>query len=327
MPDNTLLSRLDELRKEDRDLYFYSGDLDQRNVNTFIERVFDGRQRGRTNVSLCLTTYGGNPGQAFRMARMLQNLYGSFRLVVLGPCKSAGTLVAVGAAELAMTHFGELGPLDVQIVKHDEIAAWSSGLDTLGAVARLRSEAFQAFEEHMLAIVRRSRGTVSTKTACDVAAKLVTGLFQPIASRIDPHRLAEVDRMMRIARAYGERLRPSNFKSDDVAACLDTLISDYPTHEFIIDFEQASEIFSKVSQPSEAELLPLELFPRQSMNPGGASAEVCDVVAMLGSSIPEGGQHDPHQEDSHEGAVPSLTVHPEHSRRDTKSEGEPEAPS
>jgi ClpP class serine protease len=40
---------------------------------------------------------------------------------VSGYCKSAGTLIALGANELAFGEHGELGPLDVQIAKRDEV--------------------------------------------------------------------------------------------------------------------------------------------------------------------------------------------------------------
>lgn len=178
---------LKDLEQDDRDLFLFSGEISHQTVSKLIPIVLRAREeRGRGKASLVLTTNGGDAHYAYRLARLFQVLYEgpeNFRVVVLGPCKSAGTLVAVGAGDLAMGLFGELGPLDVQLAKRDEIALQASGLDTLGALATVQANAFDAFETYMVTIINRSRGTVSTKTACDIAATIVSGVFQPIASR------------------------------------------------------------------------------------------------------------------------------------------------
>ena len=230
--DQQVQQAIEALDEDSRDLFLYSGDISQEYVDSIIPILVAAKgSRNRKRASLVLTTDGGDAHQAYRLARLFQDIYeGSrnFRLVVLGRCKSAGTLVAVGAGELAMGPLGELGPLDIQLAKVDEIAVRTSGLDMLGALAVLQSEAFSAFEQYLVKIINRSGRTVSTKTACDVAASIVSGLFRPIASQIDPHRLSEVERMMRIAQAYGERLGTSNLKKgSQPGSALDRLISGY----------------------------------------------------------------------------------------------------
>lgn len=270
---------LEELEDDNRDLFFYSGAITRNSVNKFIPVLLNAKARNRLNASLVLTTPGGNAHHAYRLARLLQDLYDGFRIVVEGPCKSAGTLVAIGAKELAMSPFGELGPLDVQVAKRDEIVAMASGLDTLGALAIVQTEAFNAFESYMVSIVKRSGSSVSTKTACDISAALVSGLFSPIASQIDPHLLSEVDRMMDIAKAYAERLGSPNLRTDDA---LQSLIGDYPTHEFIIDRKEADTIFSVVLHPTEPETAVVSLFGRLVMEPSATGGAVIhDVVEKL----------------------------------------------
>ncbi len=280
---------LKALEQEDRDLLVYSGAISKPNLDRFISVLVEAKSRQRTKISLVLSTYGGDAHCAYRLARLIQDLYGldgGFRLVVLGPCKSAGTLIAVGASELAMSPFGELGPLDVQLAKDDEIAVRTSGLDTLGALAMLQSEAFKAFEHYMVAIVNRSGNTVSTKAAFDVSGTLVAGLFQPVAAKIDPHRMSEVDRMMKIAKEYGERLGGANLK-DDSGESLERLISGYPTHEFIIDTKEAREIFETVLRPSESENAVAELLPDRVLYPTGKT-HVFDVTGILESIVKNG---------------------------------------
>ena len=272
-----------ELESEKRDLILYSGEISDHNFHSLIGIVLRARATdlNNENLSIVLTTYGGDAHYAYRIAKILQGLYGKFRLVVLGPCKSAGTLVAVGANELAMSPLGELGPLDVQLAKRDEIAVTTSGLDTLGALAMLQSKAFDAFERYMVTIVQRSSYTVSTKTACDIAATLVTGLFQPIASQVDPHRLSEVDRRMKIAKEYGSRLSGANLKLVGDGGSLERLIGEYPTHEFIIDSQEATEIFKEVRDPTPSELAVNELFGGVITYPKEGKALIIDVKQHL----------------------------------------------
>src|SRR5262249_16550171 len=156
----------------------------------------------------------GDAHTAYRMGRLLQDVYDELRLLVAGPCKSAGTLLAVAADQLAFGPFGELGPLDVQLAKKDELIFAASGLDTLQALLLTTAHVYTAFENYMLQTVVKSQGAISFRTASDIAARLATGFIQPIAAQLDPQRLGEIDRMMAIATAYGERLQRENLKED-----------------------------------------------------------------------------------------------------------------
>ena len=275
---------LADLGEQDRDLFLYSGSIDQKSVNDFFLAVLTRQEKPRSNISLILTTWGGDPHQAYRMAWLLKRLYSTFRVVVLGPCKSAGTLVAVGANELAFGLLGELGPLDIQLTKPDEIAVTNSGLDTLGALAIMRSQAFNSFEENMVDIINKSRGLVSMKAASDMAAQLVIGLFQPMIQQIDPHRLSEVNRMMRIAKEYGKKLGMPNLK-DDKESQLDRLIEDYPSHGFIIDKDEAGTIFNTVLEASEHETNTAIIYP-YSLTPSDKT-KVIDIGTGLEKLVAE----------------------------------------
>lgn len=283
MDANDAKSAIEELRKDDRDLYFYSGEITSEVITECFYVLLRAKtERKRSKASLVLTTPGGDAHHAYRLARLFQELYGgqgNFRVVVHGPCKSAGTLIAIGASELSMSLFGELGPLDVQISKTDEIGPTSSGLDTLGALQILEKETYRTFEKFMFTLVRSSGFTVSTKTACEISVQLVTGLFSPIASQINPHRLSEVDRMMDIAREYARRLGTPNLKSEGI---LERLIVSYPTHGFIIDRKEASDIFNTVLYPTESEQTVPALFGELVHNPfHQKGAQIHDVVKRL----------------------------------------------
>lgn len=226
----------------------YSGPIHAAEVNRFIS--FALQRTRRQNISLILTTYGGDADAAYRLARFLQSFYQHVRLYIVGPCKSAGTLVTLCADELVFGPFGELGPLDMQIAKKDDLMSMVSGLDTFQALSIIRNYAFDAFEEYMYNIVENSAGAISTQTAGEFSAALVTGLFQPLMSQLDPQRMGEVQRLINIAKAYGERLNRKNLQPD----ALRRLVEEYPSHTFIIDYPEATSLFKHVEQISAEEM-------------------------------------------------------------------------
>ena len=198
-----------------------------------------------------LTTCGGSGDSAYRIARCLQRSYrdGEFILFVDSLCKSAGTLIALGSDQIIMSDGSELGPLDVQVSKHGEVGEYSSGLTASQTFNTLRVATYSLFDEHF----KKLRYTLRfpTKLAAETAARIVTGLFRPIYGQIDPIRLGENERAMMIAKHYGERI--SENTENLVSDTLNRLLVRYPSHEFVIDREEAQTLFSSVREPTEAE--------------------------------------------------------------------------
>lgn len=198
--------------KEDTDLFLFSGPIEPAPVQEFREIVLK-KNPIKGTATLFLATHGGDANWAFRMARTLQAKYkGGYRILIDGPCKSAGTLVAIGAKEIGLGSYGELGPLDVQVIRPDEIFSRNSGLDLSMSLQILSGQAFMSFERYMLDITMKSGGTISTRTAAEIATEIVTGIYSPISGQIDPIRLGEIHRAMAVAAAYGERLASDNLK-------------------------------------------------------------------------------------------------------------------
>ena len=244
---NALVRRYSDQAKSD--VLLYSGPIVYGPACEFVD-LLTRKQTKNETVLFFLTTPGGDPHAAFRMIRALQIKYKKVRLGVVGPCKSAGTLISVGAHELVMSNSGELGPLDVQLSKPDEIIQNSSGLDVIEALASVTDFAFDALEQRLLELVEHSLGNISTKTAADIATSFVVELFKPIMAQIEPNRFGEIQRAIKISVAYGERLGRPNLKS---SGSLDKLVQGYPSHGFVIDAAEAAEIYKKVSRLTDDE--------------------------------------------------------------------------
>ncbi|MCX7237287.1 hypothetical protein [Polynucleobacter sp.] len=240
------------------DIIKYSGPIDLNGYQQ-ISNILKNKQS--PEALLILATSGGDPHAGFRIARALQHEYGQFKILIPRYCKSAGTLIAVGASELFLDDMSELGPLDIQVKKGDEIMGRSSGLDIIQAVNYLQGQAMSAFRTYLVELTRDAG--LSTKVASDIASNLTTGLFEPIFGQIDPTKLAEMQRAMEIAFAYGARL---NDKSQNLRqGGLEKLITSYPSHGFVIDRKEAKTIFTRVFKPHGA-LAQLSLASFNEMN-------------------------------------------------------------
>lgn len=234
---------------QDADVFFYNGDIDPRWESEFVK--LGNADRRRTNVLLVLCTRGGVPDAAYRMARFLQQNYKTFSLLVCGKCKSSGTLIAVGANELIMGEHAELGPLDIQLGKKDELWENDSGLTVLSSITELESKAYELFEGGFVKLKLRTEGRMTTRTATAIATELAIGMISPIVSQIDPMHVGEVSRAMKVAKEYGDRLSKGGKNLQDNT--LETLINGYPSHGFVIDREEAKDLFKNVRRPNEKE--------------------------------------------------------------------------
>ncbi len=238
---NVLFNKYAE--KYDTDVLFLNGPINDAAIR--LATVLD-RQERHKNVLLLLVTQGGNPHTAYRLARALQRVYQKFTLFVTGECKSAGTLVALGAQELVFGELGELGPLDMQMVKKDDPMAQESGTTTLTTLRILTCEAVDAIKKEVRKLRLQTGGSITLPTATSFMTDLIQGLYQPILAQLDPVHLGEMQRALRIAEEYGYRLLEisGNISPEN----LEKLVSGYPSHAFVIDEPEARKLFKQIRQ-------------------------------------------------------------------------------
>ena len=170
-----------------------------------------------------------------------------------------------------MSNMGELGPLDVQVSEPDELWEYRSGLIPSEALKIIQFEAFAFFEQTFLKIRASSRTQIATRTAAEIASQLTVGLFEPLISQIDPLRGAHNRLSMRIAEEYGNRLDTPNVKE----GTLHKLVYQYPSHDFVVDYREAAELFHNVNLPTDA-----EYFLAQSLDPYVTHAIAGDPVVL-----------------------------------------------
>jgi len=259
----------------DADVILYFGDIDRIGYNE-LSTLLENNAKKKDRICLVPVTYGGDPNAGFRIARALSHHYTDVEILVADVCKSAGTLLCIGSHRLIFGDRGELGPLDIQLSKPDEMFESMSGLDIIQALSAIETQALDSFRTYWVDIRGGSR--LRTKLAADIAAKLTESFIAPIAAKIDPVTLGEHQRAMQIAYDYGERL-------DDAVNSLKpqalvNLVSRYPSHGFVIDRKEARTIFNKVTSPIGAQIdiynLARELISQMPMPP---QPVVLDLVA------------------------------------------------
>lgn len=244
------ISLLEHFYKIETDVLIYVGSINRNGYDLLCSKL-ESFQRQK-NCLLALATFGGDPNAAYRIARAISHNYpdpGEVSILVPTYCKSAGTLVCIGAHKLIISDKGELGPVDIQVQKLDEMFKRMSGLSIIRGLEYLQESALDTFRRYLIDINRGSG--LSTKTASEVASKLTTGLYGQIFAQIDPMILGEMQAEITIALEYGDRLneRYKNLKPD----ALHKLTKDYPSHGFVIDRKEIKDLFNNVRMPDEYE--------------------------------------------------------------------------
>lgn len=241
--------------------FFYSGSIDYEHALKFISEVEQNKKSD--SCLIIMTSEGGDPDAAYKMARYLQYKYDKYTVLVSGICASAATLFAIGAKEIVFSPIGELGPLDIQIQKEDKIAGQESGLNIIEALFSLEAFARKTFDRILVDIIAKSGGVVSFKTASDISTGMVSALYAPIFSQIDPEEVGSKIRAMRIGEDYAERLDCGNLKS----RAINKLCNNYASHSFVIDHVEAETLFKSIRLVDEDEAKVIDKLGRDCIFP------------------------------------------------------------
>jgi len=239
--------------QDDVDYWLYVGQITRTGYQALTDAIelANPSERNVSKASLLLVTVGGDADAAYRIARGFGHHYpDQFSILVTSECKSAGTLIAIGSSELVISDRGELGPLDVQVAKKEELFEMSSGLDIMKSLTVLKDEMRFSFRELLLDL--RLGGGIGTKLAAELASEMSSNLISPVARQIDPIRLGEHQRALVVAKEYGKRLSQKFENIDDEN--VEKLTVDYPSHGFVIDRKEASTLFKNVRAPNDLEI-------------------------------------------------------------------------
>jgi hypothetical protein len=188
------------------------------------------------SVALLVESPGGEPDEAFRLARLFQRRVERFVVAVPQYAKSAATLLALGAHELILGREAELGPLDIQLfeTRREE---FDSALNTVQSLERLSAHALSAVDQTMQLLLRRLPHT--SEVLLPFALDYVAKLLRPLLEKVDTVEYSRKSRDLKTAEEYAARLMRSRYGFERGREIARKLIEDYPSHGFVVDRDEA----------------------------------------------------------------------------------------
>lgn len=227
----------------------YRSLLDDEAVTRFVQEKH--RLTENRPIALVIDSPGGHAKCAYQLAMLFRRRCGGFIAVVPRYAKSAATLLSLGADAVLLGEFGELGPLDVQILDPDREQI-NSALDEVQSLERLLAFSLEAVDQAMLLFVNRTGKKVDNLLP-DVMC-FVTDMMRPLTEKIDTVHYTMMSRILKVAEEYAVRLLKPRYPPDVAERIARHLVERYPEHGFVIDAEEAASIGLKV-MPLNTELV------------------------------------------------------------------------
>lgn len=207
-----------------------------------LRRALVGKEFER--VDLLIHSGGGDINVAYQIVEILRMHCQSLTAVVPLYAKSAATLLCLGADDIVMDELAQLGPLDTQIVEEKKGGqlSFASALNPFKTLEQLRQFSLETLDIAVKLIV--SRCPMNPDEALDHATKFVAAITGPLLGQLSPEKLGEYSRALAVGTEYGQRLlrRYSKIPEDRQDQLLERLVHGYPSHDYIIDYQEAVEL-------------------------------------------------------------------------------------
>lgn len=201
------------------------------------EREFD-------EIDLVIHSGGGDIHAAYQTIQLLRMHAKRIHACVPFWAKSAATLLCIGADKIVLGEHAELGPLDVQIYEETKAGKgdYTSALNPFKTLEQLQTFSVENLSSAMDFIV--DRYSLSYDDALRHATAFVQVTTGPLIGRLDPEKLGAYSRELSVASDYGERLlkRYTNWSGLDINRTIQQLVYGYPSHDYIIDFQELEEL-------------------------------------------------------------------------------------
>lgn len=198
-------------------------------------------------LSVLMHSLGGDPKETYRMMLILRLHMDDIEVLVPQEAKSAATLFCLGANKILMGSMGELGPLDMQLVRTDEHGHKHrrSTLDSFKASEQMLNHTILAFQKIIgntplnASQANPQRSPLEEHNANELMASIVSNLYQ----KFDPDELGKDSRYLAVGEQYARQLLSrANYEESKAQVIAQRLVWEYPSHDFLIDLHEAKEI-------------------------------------------------------------------------------------
>jgi hypothetical protein len=208
--------------------------------------------RDNVEIDLWLESAGGDAHTAYKLALILRHTAGHIRVVVPDYAKSAATLLALVGDEIFLSPGAELGPLDAQMPEEGSLSGVISALSIARAADEVARDAVALAATGGAAML----GITGLTRAQTLEAMLAfsANFSEPLVRQLDPRLVHEAKQLLKVTARYAERLleRTVPGRHERVAS---RLVTNFPTHGFVIDYGEARKLGLPVKPIAEYEHL------------------------------------------------------------------------
>ena len=194
-------------------------------------------------LDLVINSGGGNIHAAYQLISLLRRHADCIHACVPFFAKSAATLLCVGSDKIFLDELAQLGPLDPQIYEQKDggKSEFTSALNPFKTLEQLQKFSLEGLDIAMNLIVRRSGMTVDE--CLRHATSFVQCTTEPLFSQLNPEKLGEYSRELSVGVEYARRLlRRLGRWDDNNSTVIDKLVHGYPSHSYIIDYDELDEM-------------------------------------------------------------------------------------
>jgi hypothetical protein len=202
-------------------------------------------------LNVLLDSPGGSLDSAYTTVLYLSKYATTLKVFVPDRAKSASTLLAVGADEVYLSAFGELGPLDTQIPDPRNPANTVSALDCYQSVDYVSAFGFKTINAVLPELVSATERRISVNELLDTASTFAIGIVTPALRSVTALDFGGWGRSLRIGEHYARKLLQAKTKDGDYARAdriAYQLVYGYTHHLFPIDRLEANRIGLSVAQ-------------------------------------------------------------------------------
>ncbi len=176
-------------------------------------------------ISLILYTKGGDTSAAWNLVNLIRMFCEKFEVIVPSKCRSAGTLICLGADQVVMTKQATLGPVDPAVTG-------PLGPEIPGATGEARAPVSVEAVNGYLGAVERYGGEKAAAKA-----------LRDLADKVHPLVLGQVFRARQQIRDLAQRLLEQRLEdSKAVERIVEFLCSDSGSHDYTINRREAGTL-------------------------------------------------------------------------------------
>jgi hypothetical protein len=222
-------------------------------------------------IDVIIDSPGGEMRASFLATLVFQSCC-DYVAVVPRFAKSGATLFSLGSSEIIFGRWAELGPLDPQIesfqIERRYFRQSESALEGFHASRYAQEEVLRHLDSYVDFFIKIG---LSSKSTMQEAVRLAEATIGKVYSNVSPFELGSAGRMLDVMQKYCLRIMQKSYKAKSEAQrakIAKSLVWDYPTHDYYIDFNEATQIGLLASEaPDNIQMLLDELAAHYGKTP------------------------------------------------------------